>query len=297
MDSIITTTKFGYINPEDIRLSSKNWVFALPKRLNWRALRAVGPRITEPDGRYFIHCIQHKVYIIGKRPTCRFDCKDFYLLTLLIDNHGQTYRIRSTKDSYDDMGVYWFEIIPNNEQFGTPLIASQIAAVKLLEIEDEPGYEGNPHPKQFPDEIIRKTIADNVDPNFIYSSGPMFDTFGKRGSELPLCESDISDYLGPLGSGHSTAGSLKKPRQPKPLPPPKYHADEDYGRSLKDSYVLARYGKNDMQRNTALEFLRGELARWEPTCKNIETATRTTAARKLGRLFGIQFPSANAHRA
>ena len=130
---------YGRIDASSIRLSAKKWVFALPKKLNWKKVRENPPCITEPEGRYFIHCIQKNVFWSGKRLK-KFDTCNYYLETLLIDNYGQIYRIKSMKNCCDDEGVYWFELKADTETFTTPLLPSQIRAVKSLVSEDEPGF-------------------------------------------------------------------------------------------------------------------------------------------------------------
>jgi hypothetical protein len=89
----------GRIDITTVKLCSKYWTFALPRPGDWKKIRAVPPKLEEPagpTGRYFIHCIQHWIFRNPQtNPFKTLQLEEVWQETILVDSHGQIYKIRA----------------------------------------------------------------------------------------------------------------------------------------------------------------------------------------------------------
>jgi hypothetical protein len=264
----------GRLDVSSIKLCATQWTFALPRNLNWREVRANPPKIQNPEGRYFIHCIQHWIirFPRGVNRFRKFDSNELDQETVLVDNYGQIYTIYALSGLSDDWGVRYFEIKPDDST--TPLTPAQVNAVKDVHMTYQEGMEYLPSVKRFHDELssqIRKAIADSAE------------------DETPV-QTDILAEHGVFDTAMSV------PRNPAPLPEPeplkKRILQDTTVRNLKQAYIDIQHARDPQTQKEGQELLVSYLKSAMPKQfhKRIEVMNRTMLSRKLMKYYEITFP-------
>lgn len=258
----------GRIDITTVKLCSKYWTFALPRPGDWKAIRAVPPKLEEPAGRYFIHCIQH--WILRDPKTNPFKTMkpcDVYQETILVDSHGQIYKIIAYPNMKDDWGVRYFTITPNDSYM--PLSLSQIEAVKDVRIVEAEGWEGLPSKGPFAckriEAAIKEAVEVEVEPDPLAAEG-IFEEVGQRPLQVKPVEDIVEE---------------------------KYLISDADQRKLCNAYIHAQHG-TDEQRKDGIDFLRRVLKRQmhKNAWPRIDRMTRTMLAHRIAKRFEIEFPSA-----
>ncbi len=267
----------GRLDISTISLAAKYWTFALPRNLHWPTVRKTQPRITEPESRYFIHCIQHWVIRFPRQYANRFRTFALNELdqeTILVDNCGQIYRIYVIAGLPDDWGVRWFTLEADASY--TPLTLSQIEAVKKVVLPAVDGEEGLPSWKSAEAEMRQAIRA------AIQAAEPLAPV------ELdPLAAEGIYE---PVGRKAINPAPPDEPeaKQKRLLAP---HTI----RQLQQAYIDAQYGRNCEEKEDAMRLLSSYLKQVMPKQfhKRIDCLNRTMLTRKLAKYYVIAFPKSS----
>ncbi len=259
---------YGQIDITSVRLCSKHWQFALPRHLNWRAIRAAPPKLEDPAGRYFIHCIQHWILRDPRtNPFKTMRLEDVWQETILVDSHGQIYTIKAYPNIIDDWGVYYFTLHPDASY--TPLSVSQIDAVKEIYLEEAAGWEGLPSRAPFATDRIRQAI---------------------QVASCILTEDPVQCCMEPetVGTRVLHCKPIEEPvEERKPLTDPQRLR-------LCNAYIHAQYG-SATEKEEAMSILRDVLKRCmhRNAWARIDHMTRTMLAHRIAKRFDIEFPAAS----
>ncbi len=263
---------YGQIDITTVHLCSQHWQFALPRHLHWPTIRAVPPKLEDPAGRYFIHCIQHWILRDPRTnpfKTMRLD--DVWQETILVDSHGEIYTIKAYPNMPKDGGVYYFSLQPDASY--TPLTSSQIDAVKEVRLEEAAGWEGLPSRAPFATDRIRQAI---------------------QAAEMPLDPqippTDEGCYMEPepVGARALQCKPVEEPVDERtPLTDPERL-------QLCNAYIHAQYG-SAAEKEDGLYLLRDVLRRCmhRNAWARIDHMTRTMLAHRIAKRYEIEFPAAS----
>ncbi len=268
---------FGRLDISTIYLAASQWTFALPRNLHWPTVRANPPKLTEPEGRYFIHCLQHWIVRFPRHYANRFRKyakNELDQETILVDNYGQIYVIYALAGMQDDWGVRWFSLTPNTSY--APLTPSQIEAVKSVCLPSVPeGEEGLPSTTRYHEKMtmaIREAIVSAQVQN-----EPQTD---------PLIEQGIFEPVG------------RKAMNPVPLEEPVVRKKRilmpDTVRELQTAYIQIQYAVNPYEKEEGRRLLASYLKSAMPKQfhRRIDSLNRTMLTRKLVKYYEIVFPKA-----
>jgi hypothetical protein len=265
---------YGRLDSSSIVLAATQWTFGLPRNLHWPTVRANPPKITEPDDRYFIHCLQHWIVRFPHLYPNRyhtFKRNELDQETILVDNHGQVYVIYALAGLADDWGVRWFTIVPDASH--TPLSPSQIDEVRTIDLppQEEDGLPSLCRYHQQITAMIRETIQNTAENT-------------KDAVPDPLTEKGIYEAVGP----HPMNAS--KPEEPAPRERKLLSPKEV--RNLQQAYINIQHSRSVEEQEDGHRILVSYLRASMPKQfhKRIGCLNRTMLARKLAKYYVVAFP-------
>lgn len=266
---------FGRIDVTTVSLAATQWIFALPRHLHWSTVRASPPCLTEPEGRYFIHCLQHWIIRFPRQYAHRFrkftPC-ELDQETILVDNHGQVYVVFAHVGLHNDMGVHYFTIAADASY--TPLTLSQIEAVKAVSLPPAPeGEEG------LPSWCREETAVRTAITEAIASAAPLAPV-----EPDPLTEQGIFEEV---GRHVMNPAALEEPEVEK-----RRYLYPSTLTDLKQAYINIQHSKNPAEKEDGRLLLASYLKDAMPKQfhRRIDTLNRTMLARKLAKYYIIEFP-------
>ncbi len=266
---------YGRLDISTISLAAEKWLFALPRNLHWPTVRANPPKLVEPEGRYFIHCLQHWIVRFPRHYPNRFrkyTLNELDQETILVDNHGQIYVIYALAGMPNDWGVHWFTLTPNMSY--NPLTLSQIEAVKGVSLPAVPeGEEGLPSLKKC-GEVVSAAIREAI-----RSAEPLAPV-----EPDPLAEQGVFEQVGRKVI-NPAAPEEPEVRKKRVLMP-------DIVREIQQAYIDVQYGSNYDEKEFARQTLAYHLKAAMPKQfhRRIDAMNRTMLSRKLAKYYEITFP-------
>jgi hypothetical protein len=266
---------YGRIDISSITLAATQWTFALPRNLHWPSVRANPPVLKEPEGRYFIHCIQHWIIRFPQRYANRFRKfahNELDQETILVDNHGQVYVIYALAGLDKDWGVRYFTLTPDASY--TPLTSAQIEAVKSVQLPAAPeGEEGLPSWKR-EHEKLTQAIRDAI----------------KAAEEVAEA---TPDALAERGIFEQVAAVPMNPPAPEePEPARKKPLYPHIVRALQEGYIHIQHSRDPTEKEDGRRLLSSYLKAVMPKQfhRRIDTMNRTMLTRKLSKYYEITWP-------
>lgn len=263
---------FGRIDVSTVTLAATQWAFALPRHLHWPTVRASPPRLTEPEGRYFIHCIQHWIIRFPTRYAHRFRkfaACELDQETILVDNYGQVYAVYALADLHKDMGVRYFMIAADASY--TPLAPSQIEAVKAVTLLAPEGEEGLPSWGR-QEVAMRQAITTAI------ASAPL----------VPVKPDLLTEGFEEVGR------RVMNPAGPEEPEVAKRSLRPSVIQALQQAYINIRHSRDATEKEDGYRLLSSYLKAAMPKQfhRRIDTLNRTGLARKLAKYYDITWPKA-----